>query len=31
MTDQPGDDDGAGWTNLDYIAAEELEDEWSEE
>lgn len=26
--DQPGDRDGTGWTNLDYIAAEKLEDEW---
>src|SRR5690606_21801329 len=26
--DQPGDDDGTGWTNFDYSAAEELADEW---
>lgn len=26
--DQPGDDFGSGWTNFDYIAAYEMEDEW---
>lgn len=25
---QPGDDTGSGWTNFDYIAAEEMEDYW---
>lgn len=29
--DQPGDDFGSGWTNFDYIAAEELEDDWDGE
>jgi len=28
--DRPGDDLGSGWTNFDYIAAEELEDQWGE-
>ena len=26
--DQPGDDDNTGWTNFDYIAAEDLIDDW---
>lgn len=26
--DQPGDGFGSGWTNFDYIAAEEVEDMW---
>lgn len=26
--DQPGDSFGNGWTNFDYIAAEEMEDDW---
>lgn len=26
---QPGDDIGSGWTNFDYIAAEEMEDGWN--
>lgn len=26
--DEPGDDRGSGWTNFDYIAAEEMDDEW---
>lgn len=25
---QPGDDMGSGWTNFDYIVAEEMVDEW---
>lgn len=29
--DAPGDDQGTGWSNFDYIAAYELEDMWSEE
>ena len=27
--DAPGDDQGTGWTNFDYIAASEMEDIWS--
>lgn len=29
--DAPGDDQGTGWSNFDYIAAYELEDMWSED
>jgi len=26
--DEPGDDRDSGWTNFDYIAADEMDDEW---
>lgn len=29
--DEPGDDRDSGWTNFDYIAADEMGDEWDDD